>query len=248
MVKTVGCFIFRYRDQFNSVVHTRNNKSRDQNFLWLDFVLDDGRVIHKHNSIYSSSGTSYEHHVYNSSLINIISQDNYYWTRQFNYHIKINFENIKHLEYVQVRNTSDTYVINTRQTTIHYMSTYDTEFQHGMIYSAGLILSSFEIKATVVLTYITITLERNCSRKPDEFFILFIVHTHEWDSTAAYNVEDLLKFDGSSVFLMVTSPIFQVELTSFPACEVVFKFQLITKRITVEVKELCSDTFFKVKL
>ena len=68
------------------------------------------------------------------------------------------------------------------------------------------------------------------------------------ESTSEYEIHNSIEFNRSSVYLMLTGHNSEVELTSFPACEVVFSFQLIANTTRRQVKKWCSNSFFKVGL
>ena len=100
----------------------------------------------------------------------------------------------------------------------------------------------------IALCYLTIALEQNCTRKVGELKLLFVHGNMNTDSTISYQIHNYIEFNESSVYLILTSSKSEVELASFPACEVVFSFQLIANNIRRQVKKQCSNTFFKVGL
>ena len=217
--------------------------------MWLDIISEDGAALHFNNLVPNVSGALYHSYSYNSNVINIVTQNNFDWTRQFSYYIHIihDNDNDNMQDYLEVANTSEIgpHISQSNESTIRYLGNYNPQFQHSVMYNS-LFLFEIRDKYIVAQSYMSIALGQNCSDNHTQFLIVFNYIGSDTMSTNAFVMDSVLEFDGCCVYFTSMIPKFSIDFTNFPLCEVVVSYRMIERRFDPRIQQECDDTFYQV--
>ena len=214
-----------------------------QNYLWLDLVGNRGDTIHINRSVASTGRSLYEQYSYNCSFVSIVTHDYFYWTMQFSYYMQVTFEKVSKNGYVRVLNSSEVHMMSTNQSTIHYINAYNSDFHHGILFSA---ISLFQKPTYYGQSYVTLTQGQKCPTNAKKFIVM-INYRHFFPKTSqSFIIDNIIVFEESFLYFMTMFYNFRIDLANFPSCEVVLSYRMIIRRIRHKTKETCTNGSFNV--
>ena len=125
------------------------------------------------------------------------------------------------------------------------MGAYHTDFVHGVSVNTFLIrkqLTNYLIEHS----YISVTRDQNCSSNDSKFMMVFTIREFEPQVSRTLSIDDLIKFDGPWLYLMVMFRSFMIDFTHFPQCEVVLSYRMVIREVSRRIQGTCSEGSFRV--